>query len=102
MRRPSSFGKARITVWPSGPFAKIWTVARLNRESLAVWREMLSFAASGDIHDIERVNEHAAAWARRVNALDMTVEEELAILLQENPQSKAVLADKKANEDTDN
>jgi hypothetical protein len=51
--------------------------ARLNHESLAVWREMLSLAASGDLYDADHVNERAAAWAGRVNACDMLVEEEL-------------------------
>lgn len=61
------------------------TVAYLNRESLAIWKEMLSFATSGDIHDVGRVNERAAAWAGQVNGLDMVVKEKLATLLQENP-----------------
>ena len=52
--------------------------ARLNHESLAVWREMLSFAASGDLYDADRVNERAAAWAGRVNTFDMRVGEELS------------------------
>jgi hypothetical protein len=56
------------------------TVVHLNRESLAIWREMLSFATSGDIHDVGRVNERAAAWAGRVNGLDMVVKEKLATL----------------------
>jgi anaerobic magnesium-protoporphyrin IX monomethyl ester cyclase len=50
---------------------------RLNRESLAVWREMLSFAAEGDLYDAGRVNEHASAWASRVHACDLIIEEEL-------------------------
>ena len=52
-------------------------VTHLNRESLALWREMLSFAAGGDLYDAGQVNERAAAWAGRANALDMMVEEEL-------------------------
>jgi hypothetical protein len=52
--------------------------ARLNHESLTVWREMLSFAASGDLYDADRVNERAAAWAGRVNTFDMRVGEELS------------------------
>lgn len=55
-------------------------VARLNHESLAVWREMLSFAAGGDLHDADGVNERASAWAGRVNTFDMMVEQELAEL----------------------
>jgi len=54
-------------------------VARLNRESLAVWREMLSFADGSDLYDADRVNEYAAAWASRVNTFDMTVGEELTL-----------------------
>jgi anaerobic magnesium-protoporphyrin IX monomethyl ester cyclase len=50
---------------------------RLNRESLAVWREMLSFAGEGDLYDAGRVNEQASGWASRVNAFDLTIEEEL-------------------------
>jgi anaerobic magnesium-protoporphyrin IX monomethyl ester cyclase len=50
---------------------------RLNRESLAVWREMLAFAGEGDLYDAGHVNEHASAWASRVNAFDLTIEEEL-------------------------
>lgn len=44
---------------------------RLNRESLAVWREMLSFAGEGDLYDAGRVNEHASAWASRIHACDL-------------------------------
>jgi anaerobic magnesium-protoporphyrin IX monomethyl ester cyclase len=45
--------------------------ARLNRESLAVWREMLSFAGEGDLYDAGHVNEHASAWASRIRACDL-------------------------------
>jgi anaerobic magnesium-protoporphyrin IX monomethyl ester cyclase len=45
--------------------------ARLNYESLAIWREMLSFVGGSDIYDAGRVNEHASAWASRVNAFDL-------------------------------
>jgi hypothetical protein len=54
--------------------------ARPGRESLAIWREMVSFAADDDIHDAGRVNVRASAWASHVNALDMMVEEELSAL----------------------
>lgn len=47
--------------------------ARLNYESLAIWREMLSFVGEGDLHNAGRVNEHASAWASRVNAFDLIV-----------------------------
>jgi hypothetical protein len=53
-------------------------VLHLNRESLAIWQEMLSFAVTGDLHDADHVNERASAWAGRVNALCMMVEEELS------------------------
>jgi len=39
---------------------------------------MLAFVAAGDLYDAKRVNEQAAAWAGRVNALDMAVETDLA------------------------
>lgn len=52
-------------------------VVRLNRASLGVWREMLSFAAGSDIHDAGLVNERASMWAGRVNALDMECVEKL-------------------------
>jgi hypothetical protein len=54
------------------------SVTRLNRASLAVWQEMLAFVAAGDLYDAKHVNEQAAAWAGRVNALDMAVESDLA------------------------
>ncbi len=43
-------------------------VAAANRAALAVWREMLAFAAEDDVYDTQRVNDRAAAWARRVAA----------------------------------
>jgi anaerobic magnesium-protoporphyrin IX monomethyl ester cyclase len=55
-------------------------VVRFNHESLGIWREMLSFASGGDIHNADRVNERASAWAGRVNAFDMMLEEELSEL----------------------
>jgi radical SAM superfamily enzyme YgiQ (UPF0313 family) len=60
-------------------------VTHLNRESLALWREMLSFAAGSDLYDAVRVNERAAAWAGQVTALDMAVEEKLARLRSRLP-----------------
>jgi anaerobic magnesium-protoporphyrin IX monomethyl ester cyclase len=45
--------------------------ARLNCESLAVWREMLSFASEGDLYDAGRVNERASAWASRIHTCDL-------------------------------
>jgi anaerobic magnesium-protoporphyrin IX monomethyl ester cyclase len=54
------------------------SVARLNRASLAIWQEMLSFVAAGDLYDAARVNEQVAAWAGRVNAVDVAVETGLA------------------------
>jgi anaerobic magnesium-protoporphyrin IX monomethyl ester cyclase len=51
------------------------TVSRLNRESLAIWREMVSLAADGDLHDADRINECASAWAGCVRALDLMVKE---------------------------
>jgi anaerobic magnesium-protoporphyrin IX monomethyl ester cyclase len=45
--------------------------ARLNRESLAIWREMLSFAGEGDLYDADRVNVYASAWASRIHAFDL-------------------------------
>jgi hypothetical protein len=56
------------------------SVTRLNRESLVIWQEMLSFVAAGDLYDARQVNEQAAAWAGRVNALDMAVGTDLAAL----------------------
>jgi len=53
------------------------SVTRLNRESLVVWQAMLSFVAAGDLYDGKHVNEQVAAWAGRVNALDMAVETDL-------------------------
>ena len=52
------------------------TAARLNAETLAVWHEMLSVAERGNLHNAESVNEHATVWAVRINAFDMTLEEE--------------------------
>jgi len=54
------------------------SATRLNRESLAIWQEMLSFVAAGDLYDAKQVNEQVAAWAGRVNALDLAVETDLA------------------------
>jgi anaerobic magnesium-protoporphyrin IX monomethyl ester cyclase len=54
------------------------SVDRLNRESLVIWQEMLSFVAAGDLYDAQQVNEQAAAWASRVNALDVAIETDLA------------------------
>jgi hypothetical protein len=56
------------------------TVDRLNHDSLAIWREMLSFADSGHLHDASSVNECTSGWAKRVNTLDMTVQEGLGRL----------------------
>jgi anaerobic magnesium-protoporphyrin IX monomethyl ester cyclase len=53
-------------------------VARLNRESLAIWREMLSFVAQGDVYAASRVNARASDWAARINAIDMSTEGVLA------------------------
>ncbi len=43
------------------------TVARVNAESLDVWRDMLAFADAGDIYNADLVNERATGWAARVN-----------------------------------
>ncbi len=51
--------------------------ARVNAQSLQVWREMLAFAGEGDIYDADRVNEHACAWASRIHSLCMRAEEDL-------------------------
>ena len=42
-------------------------VARVNAESLDVWRDMLAFADAGDIYDADQVNARAAGWAARIN-----------------------------------
>jgi anaerobic magnesium-protoporphyrin IX monomethyl ester cyclase len=42
-------------------------VARVNAESLDVWRDMLAFAGESDIYNAEFVNERAAEWAARIN-----------------------------------
>ncbi len=55
-------------------------VAHLNHDSLAIWREMLSLAGSGRLNDASSVNERASVWARRVNTLDMIVQEGLCRL----------------------
>jgi hypothetical protein len=52
-------------------------VARLNRESLTVWKEMLASVGGGDNYDAGRVNACAATWAVRINTFDMRVAEEL-------------------------
>jgi anaerobic magnesium-protoporphyrin IX monomethyl ester cyclase len=44
-------------------------VARVNAESLAVWRDILTFAGEGDIYNAELVNQSAAEWAARINRL---------------------------------
>jgi anaerobic magnesium-protoporphyrin IX monomethyl ester cyclase len=44
-------------------------VARVNAESLDVWRDMLTFADAGDIYSADLVNERAADWAGRINRL---------------------------------
>ena len=72
------FGPQRLAAHEARTLRDV--VTHLNRESLALWREMLSFAAGSDLYDAVRVNERAAAWAGRVTALDMTVEEEVARL----------------------
>jgi hypothetical protein len=72
------FGPMRLATHQARALRAI--VTRQNRESLAVWRGMLSFVAGGDLYDAGRVNERAAAWAGQVKALDMTVEEGLARL----------------------
>jgi hypothetical protein len=53
------------------------SVARLNRESLAVWKEMLASVGGGENSDVARVNACAATWAVRINTFDMRVAEEL-------------------------
>jgi anaerobic magnesium-protoporphyrin IX monomethyl ester cyclase len=52
-------------------------VARVNNHSLSVLEEMFDFTLQGDIHDPAVVNDHAAAWASRVNQFDLEVEAEL-------------------------
>jgi len=56
--------------------ALIESVARLNRESLAVWKEMLAWVGGGKNYDVGRVNARAATWAVRINTFDMRVAEE--------------------------
>jgi radical SAM superfamily enzyme YgiQ (UPF0313 family) len=46
-------------------------VARLNRDWLVVWSEMLEFARAGPIRDAGRVNNAAGRWAAKVNAGSM-------------------------------
>jgi radical SAM superfamily enzyme YgiQ (UPF0313 family) len=53
------------------------TVSVLNRQTLAVWGEMLAFAASRDCRLAHSVNERAARWAMRLRTVD---EEALAAL----------------------
>ena len=43
--------------------------ARANREALAVWREMLTFADGEKAFDASRVNARASAWATRLDML---------------------------------
>jgi anaerobic magnesium-protoporphyrin IX monomethyl ester cyclase len=62
--RPGRFDEAR-----AGKLRK--AVARLNRDCLAVWSDMLDFARAGAIGDAERVNAAAARWAGQVNATCM-------------------------------
>ncbi len=48
------------------------SVIGLNRESLAVWQEMLAFVSdSANLYNTSRVNEHASDWARRIRMFDM-------------------------------
>jgi hypothetical protein len=64
---------------------KLKTIAaRVNGESLEVWREMLAFASEGDIYNADRANEHACAWAGRINSICLQAEEELAGLQQKS------------------
>ena len=58
-------------------------VLQLNRGFLHIWREMLSFAVSGHLRDAQRVNEGAACWGRRVDALRMALDEDLSELSPE-------------------
>jgi anaerobic magnesium-protoporphyrin IX monomethyl ester cyclase len=65
-------------------------VTRVNHESLAIWQEMLSFAASnsaasgppasGHLYDADCINERVSAWASRINHFDMIVREGLGRL----------------------
>jgi hypothetical protein len=64
--RPGQFAASKILTLKS-------IAARLNHESLTIWREMLSFVGGGDLHNAGRVNEHASAWAGRLNAFDLIV-----------------------------
>jgi anaerobic magnesium-protoporphyrin IX monomethyl ester cyclase len=70
-------------------------VARLNRDCLGVWSEMLDFARAGAIDDAERVNAAAALWAGQVNAACMRAAEvpaELGLSISETSRPEFVPA----------
>jgi len=54
---------------------------RLNRETLAAWREMAAFAGQGEIHDASRVNRRAGEWAGAVSAACLRAEDALSALM---------------------
>jgi hypothetical protein len=53
-------------------------VARVNNHSLDVFEEMFDFTLHEDVRDAALVNDHAAAWATRINLFDLEGEVLLA------------------------
>ncbi len=51
------------------------TITRLNRETLSIWRELLAFAASDQLYNVELVNQRAAEWAQRARAADAAAQD---------------------------
>ena len=61
-------------------------VGRLNRETLDVWQQMMTFVRQDDIHDPARVNLSAGRWAGVVHAACLQTEDELTRLFPDLPR----------------
>ncbi|NLF01466.1 MAG: radical SAM protein, partial [Anaerolineales bacterium] len=60
-------------------------VERLNRASLGVWQEMISFTTGEDRYDARQVNDCAARWATQMRALDHEALSDLGVLQAPSP-----------------
>lgn len=59
-------------------------VGRLNRETVAIWREMAAFAGQDEIRDASRVNQCAGEWAGAVHAACLQAEDALSALMPDH------------------
>jgi len=55
--------------------------ARVNRETLDVWQQMIAFVRQEEIHDPARVNTLAGRWAGAVHAACLRAEDALSALM---------------------